>query len=120
MTGLVEKLYRTCDLTDDELAALIGTDNKEAAELLKGVPMKSAGENTAARYICADLSRYPLTAAMTAFTAGYGAATAMPSAIGSRMRRYLPAVRTATVSVSAHLCFRAARTDLSPMTLCAA
>lgn len=35
MIGLVEKLYRTCDLTDDELAALIGTDDKEAAELLK-------------------------------------------------------------------------------------
>ncbi|MBR4627444.1 MAG: [Ruminococcus sp.] len=35
MTELVEKLYRTGDLTDTELAALIETDDTEAAALLK-------------------------------------------------------------------------------------
>ncbi len=35
MTELVEKLYRTGDLPDDELAALIETDDNEAAALLK-------------------------------------------------------------------------------------
>ena len=35
MTELVEKLYQTGDLTDSELAALITTEDDEAAELLK-------------------------------------------------------------------------------------
>jgi len=35
MTELVEKLYRTSDLTDAELKALIETDSPEVAELLK-------------------------------------------------------------------------------------
>ena len=35
MTGLVEKLYRTGDLTDDELRELINTDDTDAAELLR-------------------------------------------------------------------------------------
>lgn len=35
MTELVEKLYRTCDLTDGELKALIETDSADAAELLR-------------------------------------------------------------------------------------
>ena len=35
MTDIVEKLYRTGDLTNDELSALIKTDDTSAAELLK-------------------------------------------------------------------------------------
>ena len=35
MTDIVEKLYRTSDLTDEELTALIETDDKDAAELLR-------------------------------------------------------------------------------------
>lgn len=35
MTELVEKLYETGDLSDDELRALIETDSEEAAELLR-------------------------------------------------------------------------------------
>ncbi len=35
MTELVEKLYRTSDLTDGELKALIETDSADAAELLR-------------------------------------------------------------------------------------
>lgn len=35
MTELVEKLYRTCDLTNNELKALIETDSPEASELLR-------------------------------------------------------------------------------------
>ena len=35
MTELVEKLYRTSDLTDGELKALIETDSTDAAELLR-------------------------------------------------------------------------------------
>lgn len=35
MTGIVDKLYRHSDLSDDELAALIETENKSAAELLR-------------------------------------------------------------------------------------
>lgn len=35
MTGLVEKLYQTGSLTDSELAALITSDDEEAAALLK-------------------------------------------------------------------------------------
>ena len=35
MTDIVEKLYRTSDLSDEELTALIETDDKDAAELLR-------------------------------------------------------------------------------------
>ena len=35
MTDIVEKLYRTSDLTDEELTALIETDDKDVAELLR-------------------------------------------------------------------------------------
>ena len=35
MTGIVEKLYNTGDLSDGELKALIGTDDTETAELLR-------------------------------------------------------------------------------------
>lgn len=35
MTDIVEKLYRTSDLSDDELTALIETNDKDAAELLR-------------------------------------------------------------------------------------
>jgi biotin synthase len=35
MTDIVEKLYCTSDLTDEELTALIETDDKDAAELLR-------------------------------------------------------------------------------------
>lgn len=35
MTDIVEKLYRTSDLTDEELTALIDTNDKDAAELLR-------------------------------------------------------------------------------------
>ncbi len=35
MTDIVEKLYRTSDLTDEELTALIETDDMDAAELLR-------------------------------------------------------------------------------------
>lgn len=35
MTDIIKKLYRTADLTDDELAALIKSDDSSAAELLK-------------------------------------------------------------------------------------
>ena len=36
MTGIIEKLYRTADLSDAELRALIESDDAEAAELLRG------------------------------------------------------------------------------------
>ena len=35
MTGIVEKLYNTGDLSDGALKALIGTDDTETAELLR-------------------------------------------------------------------------------------
>lgn len=35
MTGIIEKLYRTGDLSDSELRALIGTKDESAAELLR-------------------------------------------------------------------------------------
>ena len=35
MTELIEKLYRTCDLSGSELKSLIETDDEEAAELLR-------------------------------------------------------------------------------------
>ena len=35
MTELIEKLYRTCDLSDSELKALIEAEDAEAAELLR-------------------------------------------------------------------------------------
>ena len=35
MTDIVEKLYRTGDLTNEEFSALIKTDDTSAAELLK-------------------------------------------------------------------------------------
>ena len=37
MTDIVEKLYRTGDLTNEELSALIKTDDTSAAELLKNL-----------------------------------------------------------------------------------
>ena len=55
MTDIVEKLYRTSDLTDEELTALIETDDKDAAELLRRYADETRQKSYGKKFSCADL-----------------------------------------------------------------
>ena len=78
MNDLVDKLFETGDLSDDELKLLIENDSFNGRSLM---PQISAAEKTTAtRFISEVLSSSPTIAATTATIAESGATTKKPSA----------------------------------------